>query len=786
MSLDLTSNDPQINFKMRVVNCERTYKFEDFTLYGESLLLFRGDEQLSLTPKVVETLLALVEHRGDVLSKDQLMTIVWPDSIVEESNLSQNLYLLRKTLGKTVDDKPFIETLRRRGYRFNGKVVNPSIEETHAHAVADETSDQGVFSEQGNDVHLHGLNVEKHGNVLALADWKPGESSSKAEFKTSPVKAESVDLKQKRKPRLYLFTTVVIATLIFFFSVIGWRSLSSMASEQEVRDMTIEKLTDGENLDAAAISRDGNYFTYVTHDGEKNHLWLQQAGSATRVEITPAFPGSVRGTTFTPDSRSIYFVVNERDGDQNVLYRVPTLGGPKSRIDLDVDTPVSFSPDGSQMTFLRASKESKSVSLMIAESDGTDEKMLTTKAAEEASMNGTGEWSPDGKTIAWGLIEMKKIGQGGCTVVGTDVESGTTRPLSSERWDNCFRMGWTRDSRGLVMIGTRANEAYSTRRDQVYYVRLDDGRSRRLTADGSRYQYASLSVTEKNEVFAVAFNRISQVWSIGESGDAATAQQITTGQADGRGGIVPLSDARVAYLTRSGDGFSIWMMNSDGSGRKQLIDGLGSVEELRAPADGSFFVFSAKREGNNHLYRIDADGEQMRQLTFGDSHEVDSTISPDGTWIVYESKVYSGDYGKTSIWKIPSEGGDPVFVSDIDCMTPHFSPDGTQISCVSPDWKHINILSSVSGKLISTFRSRENSILNVGARWTRDGRSLAYICNQNNTSNIFLQPVEGGDPRRLTDFTSGEIYNFTASLNKPTLFLARGYPVRNAILIRNF
>ncbi len=94
------------------------YEFEGFRLDAAHAMLYRSGREISLPPKAVETLAALVMRHGDILSKDELMEIVWADSIVEESNLSQYLHLLRKTLGETRDGKPFIETLRRRGYRF--------------------------------------------------------------------------------------------------------------------------------------------------------------------------------------------------------------------------------------------------------------------------------------------------------------------------------------------------------------------------------------------------------------------------------------------------------------------------------------------------------------------------------------------------------------------------------------------------------------------------------------------------------------------------------------------
>lgn len=101
-------------------NC--SYEFEDFRLDSAHLMLYRNGKTISLKPKVVETLVALVERRGEVVSKNELMNRLWADSFVEESNLTQNIYLLRKTLGDCADGRPFIENFSRRGYRFNGKL----------------------------------------------------------------------------------------------------------------------------------------------------------------------------------------------------------------------------------------------------------------------------------------------------------------------------------------------------------------------------------------------------------------------------------------------------------------------------------------------------------------------------------------------------------------------------------------------------------------------------------------------------------------------------------------
>ncbi len=121
MSLDLKSINHQYDLKEVKSYNSAIYEFEDFCLDAAHLMLSRcSGEEISLAPKVVETLLALVERGGEIVSKDELMNRLWANSFVEESNLNQNIYILRKTLGETAEDKPMIETLRRRGYRFNG------------------------------------------------------------------------------------------------------------------------------------------------------------------------------------------------------------------------------------------------------------------------------------------------------------------------------------------------------------------------------------------------------------------------------------------------------------------------------------------------------------------------------------------------------------------------------------------------------------------------------------------------------------------------------------------
>ena len=103
------------------------YEFGPFRLEAQGRLLFRGGERVSLTPKAFEILALLVEAQGGILTKEELLRRVWPDSFVEEGNLASNVSLLRKVLGET-ETNPYIETVPKRGYRFVAPIRMPQLE----------------------------------------------------------------------------------------------------------------------------------------------------------------------------------------------------------------------------------------------------------------------------------------------------------------------------------------------------------------------------------------------------------------------------------------------------------------------------------------------------------------------------------------------------------------------------------------------------------------------------------------------------------------------------------
>jgi Tol biopolymer transport system component/DNA-binding winged helix-turn-helix (wHTH) protein len=773
MSSNLTSNFLQFNFGMEKSSEHCIYRFDSFRLDCGKLMLYRDGEPVTLPPKVVKTLVVLVQHHGSILSKNELMGHVWSDSIVEEANLSQNLYLLRKTLGAQPDGSPYIETLRRRGYKFAAERV--AVETGPSRPVEETPVAMPVIQRPPR------FAVERRGNVVALVDWKEAEPEpeSVAEIAAPTVSLRGELLRSRITSAWRTWAGVAAVIVASAFGVGFWMN-SPKAAEVVEESGTIEfvALTNGEDVNEATISRDGKYFTYHETDGEFSRMLVQQTGQAKAIEVVAKARRLIAGKTFSPDSQYIYYLAAESGADHNSIYRVPTLGGVQTKVIEYASSYVTFSPDGASVAFQRVDR-AKTSSIITAANDGTGERTLLTRTGEQFIAPNPA-WSPDSNIIAFGQIWNGAGVKPYCQLQLLDLKTLETRPVSDERWDTCYRIVWRPDGKGIVFVGTKLGDGSTIRRDQLYYVSISDGSTRRLTTESHRNQLDSLGITDANQVVSVPYSRSSQIWAMNPDGDSKSATRLTTGSSDGRSGLVALPDGRIAFTARISESHGGWIVDADGLNRRQIVSDPPIIEELRASPDGKYFFFSAIKDERSHLYRVDADGTDLKQVTTGDTFETDSSVSPDGKWIVFDS-MPSRDMENRRVWRTSIEGGAPTRISDVKCAVPNFSPSGKYISCV---WEHtIYVVSAEDGSLLHTYSAVKIPFLNIGARWTPDEKCLVYIASQKGTTNLWVQPLDGKQPRRLTDFPNGDIYNFAYSADGSKLYLARGFQIRDLVLI---
>ena len=748
MSSNLSSSFHQFKLNVANTNGHNVYVFDGFRLESDKLLLYKGELPTALPPKAVETLAVLVARRGEIVPKDDLIDAVWKDSIVEESNLTQYLYLIRKALGKRSNGGLYIETLRKRGYRF----------------------DSDTFDVKQNGVAEDHLASGQRANVL---DFHTRSGSTPAVAEARPEAPKSKNLTILIVSLVACLAAVIIATVAWF----GFGGLDPIETPSE---LNVLRLTSGLEPRGATISHDGKYFVYH-ESGPEYRMWLQQTGYSSRVEIIPASDKTICCTSFSPDDQFVYYLASESSREPNSLYRVPTLGGPAARILENVRSAVSFSPDGREMIYSRFDQQNNETQYVIKASDGSgDERVVHTSAG---SYSTSPAWSPDGHTVAFAKSLSGE--DGNYVLMILNLADGSLKPLSEEGWDMVHRIIWRSDGRKFYFIGTKKGDRLTQRRDQVYYASYPDGRSHRITTDPtSRQQTDSFGVADDGSILTVPYNRASQVWVMDAKGSSHSAVQLTSGTSDGRAGMAQLSDGRLAFIGLSGDNTAIFVMNQDGSDRNVLLADGVMPDEPRSSPGSPYLVFSIYDWPYSHLFRANPDGSEVTQLTFGKSREIDSSISNDGKWVAYGSLSVPVTKADISLWKVPIQGGEPVRLKQNNCLMPHFSPDDTMLSCVE-DQRTIHILSATDGTLIRSIPVTPLAWLNSGARWTPDGRSVGYIVTEKGVSNIWLHPIDGGKPKPLTDFTVASIYNFVYSADGSRLFIARGQQIRDAVLIQN-
>jgi eukaryotic-like serine/threonine-protein kinase len=544
----------------------------------------------------------------------------------------------------------------------------------------------------------------------------------------------------------------------------------------------LTKLVDTGKAVDAAISPDGRFVVYAVEDEGVQSLWTRQVAAASNpVPLVERAPGRFRGLTFTHDGNHLYFVVFEDTINQSVLYRIPALGGTPQRILADVDTAVTLSPDGRQLAFVRGYPEQSLTALMVAKADGTEVRRLAARdSPDDFGWKGGPAWSPDGARIACAVGAYEKS----MHVVEVSVADGTQKPLTSRGWFWAGRVQWTKDGAGLVMPARDQNATVT----QIWHVSYPGGASRQLTQDLTDYGLRSVTLTaDASAVVAVTSDYLSSIWLVPPD-RSGQGSQITSGKSEGLKGLSWMPDGRIVYASSANGRYDIWIMNGDGTGKRQLTsDGSVNLYPSASP-DGRYIAFNSNRTGTNNIWLMDASGGDLRQLT-DEGDAVWPQWSPDGRWVFY--KGYAT--GKRTVWRVPAEGGDPLPVVANYSDWPAVSPDGERLACLYWDEQlttpaELALFPSGGGATplktygFSSLTLKSFTLPNV-LRWKPSGDAVAYIDDPNGDSNILSQPLRGGPPVPLTAFKSGQIFWFDWSRDGKLLACARGTVNSDVVLI---
>ncbi len=764
------------------------YEFGPFHLNPGERLLLRKNQVVPLTPKVFDTLLVLVENHGHVLEKDDLMKTLWPDSFVEESSLAQNISLLRKALGEGNSERQYIETIPRRGYRFVAHVREVESENTDI-IIERRTAARVIIEEEISDSDHNGFAKEdiskedvRHNGRAAAQDEIINNAG-----KGKPAYLASIPhpsfLTRHQKPLTFAFAAFVVAVIALPFGLKEWfaNNLFRNKATEHFTSISITKLTDAGKVKHLAISPDGKHVGYVLEGDGGQSLWVRQVASTSNVEILPPVEVDYDGLTFSRDGDFIYYITREIRGPIGILYRVPFLGGTPVKVKDDVDSPITFSPDNKQYAFIRGYPEQMELALIVADIDGDAERKLSARKQPDSYSFAGPSWSPDGKTIACAVSNSTPT-DSNVLLVGIDVRSGVERPLSTQGWGWVSQLAWLGDGSGIIFPAW--NQDTPVINDQIWFITYPEGAARKITNDLNSYQSVSVGA-DSNTLVTVQADRLANFWAV-PNGDANRATKITHGAGDKLGEIYGMSvapDGRIVYTSTVITATNIWIMEVDGSKRKQLtFDAPGNFHPAVSP-DGRFIVFVSRRTGRRHIWRMDIDGSNLKQLTSGEA-EITPSVSPDGKWVFYVSYFQ----GIPTLWRVSIDGGEPVQLTYEHTLRPAVSPDGKLIACLRIDKSSrrlkIVVIPSEGGEPLKFFE-QVGAASNSPIRWSPDGRALTYIGTADGGSNIWSQPLDGSSPKPLTNFTADHIFRFDWSRDGKHFVCERGVNINDIVLIRD-
>jgi eukaryotic-like serine/threonine-protein kinase len=722
-------------------------RFGQFELNLSEARLLKKGFPVRLENQPFQILAALVDHPGEMVSREELCAILWPNGtyVDFDEGLNTAVKKLRYALGDSSERPVFIETVPRRGYRFiapvsgNGEPL--ALEPAPSAAAA---SSDGLNYGDGNggsalpDFPANGRPVVFPGAEVGRGSWRRA-------------------------------AVAVVAIAVALGGGYAVRSRTSRNRLPNLDKFQVTKLTDSGKVELAAISADGRYVCYARRDHGFAGLWLYQVPTHSEVQILPADAVAFAGLTFSPDGNHIYYVrADKNDPGFNYLYVMPVLGGSNRLLIKDIDSPIGFSPDGQRFVYTRGVPPRNSTEVRIANSDGSGDRLLATIQRTFPGFQPGATWSPDGRTIAVSLL--LRSGRHSYILDAVSVADGSAQELFSSS-GAIGRPLWLPEGDTILLVMNDQNQ-----RGQLWTVSYPKVEVRRVTNDLTDFDTRTDLTADAQTMVAITSHTTSNIWAA-PAADLAQAQQITSAALP----LFRVNEAPDGHLLATSMDGKLWSLAADGSGRTLFTDLLVTDFQGDPSPCGRFIVFASGRAATTELIRVDPNGSDPTYLVKGDLNS--AVCTPDGKFVFYDD-LYR-------IYRIPVEGGASVEIAKIlgENMGGRLSisPDGKYLAYPYRDSlpvpaTRLAIIPAEGGAPIKLLKA--DGVVS-GLLWSPDGKSLQYSFPRNGVYNILEQPITGGEPKPLTKFDSGIIFDFHWSHDGKRLLMARGEASSDAALLSN-
>ncbi len=377
-------------------------------------------------------------------------------------------------------------------------------------------------------------------------------------------------------------------------------------------------------------------------------------------------------------------------------------------------------------------------------------------------------WSPDGKRIVFDRLVDEDPQGLRAHLQSLDLATKKVQDLPT-RWRVIRNMLWTRDGKGFLLTAQeRAGDP-----TQIWHVSYPDGAIQRVTNDLEDYDSASLAF-DTDSIIAVQTDVNASIW-VAPNDHPDDIKQVSQGRNDGLHGLDFATPQRIIFSSNDSGNWDLSAVDSAG-GAAQVIAGAPQYHSAPVVCDSGRSVVFVSNTGGNHVWKADADGTNVMQLTHGIG-EVYPVCPKEGRWVAFVSEdeaLAGGNLRKMSL-----DGGQDSALIPNTVIGINLAQDGKHILFASLDYQHNNKLSvgqaTLDGSAPIAFLDPppRTAILRDG-RWIPGQQALAYVDARSGVPNVWTYPLNGKPPQQLTHFVSGRIFGIALSPDGSKIAFSRG------------
>ena len=540
---------------------------------------------------------------------------------------------------------------------------------------------------------------------------------------------------------------VAIAGLVAVLggAALGWKFLRHEHVEFRPGNIGLKQLTDhGQSSLYAAISPDGHMLAYVKREGNRS-LRLKQIATGSEVTVVPAGPGFFDAATFSPDGNYLYYAHSDPSNANNtIMYVVPSMGGTPRQVVNDVASGVSFSASGKKMAYLRRLIDGHVSQVLVANADGSGEKLFY-QGAEGESFYGLSWGGPDDRLA----LLSKSVEKNTELLI---LESGGKIEKTLQTLQIALEVTWMPDGSGLFLVGSaNTNDPL-----QIWFQPYPSGAPMKVSNDLD--DYSGLGVTADGNVLVTSRYYLDSAIYVGDVPHELSGKidwKMTAVSSEQTAGASGLSWSRSGKLLQLDAMNRLFITDAQGGGRTQLADETQGLLEVAA-CGNSDWVLESRRgaDQTRDVWKLNAATGETAELTNGKSAG-SLSCTPDGKAFVYQ------DYGAKAIYVMAVDGGGPKEVAKGTVCCPTISPDGKSLAYMKIEGQGAQqrasfVVSSLEGAQILKEIVVPPDLQNVNGspelRWAPDGKGLTWLSTIKNAQHIMMQPLAGGQPVQLTHF----------------------------------